>query len=697
LWRADNATYPPVWQSLGDNLPNPSVAAFAVNPIDSQRIVVGTGETNRYRGAGMFRTTDGGATWSSVQLGVNNPVPPEYFFRVRHALNNPQVMVAASDDGLWRSTDGGSTWPAKLAGHWTDLVLHPANANVMYAVQCGAGAGAGAGAGLYKSINQGADWTLQNTANLPAAASWERSTLAICRDFPNTLALTVVRGGNVGVYRTLNGGSTWTDVTSNLPGGFAGGYANHHQALTFHPANQDEIFLGSVDIARSYWDANANQLKWHVGVTAAGIEVGHPDITQLVFSPITGDNVLWIANDGGLYRHTFVNSVTTNWNGDSQTGLAISQIWYLDANRGMIAVGLQDNSVLRSFNAGQSWEILAGGDGGGVQITDPEHFDLWFWTFGDANVAYRLIFGQSQTEQLPMPPVPITTRMFHYDPRADRVWMATTQTIYSIAEAAPLNNFTWVAEIASGLHTNPNYQLLGIWGSKLESGTLFVTFGGNLGNDVAVTHKDGTNWVINLTTNLGPVYSVRPSSEWPGECWACVTTPTRPRIWHTTNYGKTWQDATGVFPAAVRTILTVVPTPFDPLTLYAGTDVGVFRTLDGGQTWQPFQTGLPIVAVSGLAFVVDDAHTSTHKLRAATFGRGTWERNIVTSPIVYVDATNTGSEDGTFEHPWNTVTKGINAAPPGAIVAIRSNTYFEPQVVSKAVTLMTYVGPTVIR
>jgi hypothetical protein len=138
--------------------------------------------------------------------------------------------------------------------------------------------------------------------------------------------------------------------------------------------------------------------------------------------------------------------------------------------------------------------------------------------------------------------------------------------------------------------------------------------------------------------------------------------------------------------------------PFDPLTLYAGTDIGVFRSQDGGVSWQPFQDGLPICQVKDMHFVVDDAHTGNHVLHIATFGRGTWQRTIPAAPILYVDpAVVTASEDGTFEHPFDQIDEAVAAAPPGSIVAIRSATYAAPLVVSEQVRLVTWAGKTQVQ
>jgi hypothetical protein len=130
------------------------------------------------------------------------------------------------------------------------------------------------------------------------------------------------------------------------------------------------------------------------------------------------------------------------------------------------------------------------------------------------------------------------------------------------------------------------------------------------------------------------VWGVSFSPDSPGEAWACLHARVGdPKILHTIDYGQTWQNISGTL-TNMETVFAVVATPFDRSILYAGTDLGVFRSLNGGQTWQPFQEGLPIVSVPCLTLVVDPTRTGQHKLRLGTFGRGTWERDVPLPPIV---------------------------------------------------------------
>src|SRR5262249_50544849 len=104
-WRAQGA---PVWTSLGDNLPKQTVRAFAVHPNKRDDIIVGTGDFARPNGlgAGMWRTTNGGATWTAIALPL--ATPPQYFYRIIYHPDDASILIAASSSGILRSTDGGA-------------------------------------------------------------------------------------------------------------------------------------------------------------------------------------------------------------------------------------------------------------------------------------------------------------------------------------------------------------------------------------------------------------------------------------------------------------------------------------------------------------------------------------------------------------------------------------------------------------
>ena len=136
--------------------------------------------------------------------------------------------------------------------------------------------------------------------------------------------------------------------------------------------------------------------------------------------------------------------------------------------------------------------------------------------------------------------------------------------------------------------------------------------------------------------------------------------------------------------------------PFNPLVLYAGTDLGMFRSTDGGQNWYPFQSGLPIGHCKKLRFVLDPFGVE-HTLELAMDGRGLWSMPVAAPRIIFVDRDAVGAEAGSREHPYHSINTAMQNAPAGSVLAVRTNTYDEPYVYSGDVVVVTWSGNSVIR
>ncbi len=363
LWRALASAGVGFWQSLGDGLDNPSVRAFAVHPTNPSTIIAGTGDWARYGGAGMYRTTNSGTTWDRLLLPPGTF--PGAYFRILYMPGDPNILLAASEHGVLRSTNGGTNWSVPLAGFATDLVIDPSNPNIMYTA-IGYDSTA---PGMYKSTDGGVTWTRKPSP----VGQFGRASIAICRDAPSTIAFMVEYNNYLqGVLRSTNAGETWTIITSNLLGlpTFTEDQFGHAQAIAIRPNNPDDIFVGGVKLARTTGGGS----NW---ISMIDESFEHEDMTQLYFSDITGNDVIWVCNDGGIYKMTLTGA-TENWNGTSPSGLRCSQIDYLDAQREFRVMGLQDNGVLRSTSSGADWLMEISGDGFDCEITDDLNFTYFF-------------------------------------------------------------------------------------------------------------------------------------------------------------------------------------------------------------------------------------------------------------------------------------------------------------------------------
>ncbi len=697
LWKCNSADGVGVWTSLGDNLPNPSVRAFSVSPDDSDTIIVGTGDWSRYGGGGLFKTTDGGNTWIQPVLrnSWGNPVNPSACFRVIRIPGNPNTVFLACSEGVYRSTDGGNTWILVLTGEATDLVIHPTDSNSFYA--CIKRDRIGLTSGVYTSADGGNSWGRLGSPVLPTNADWTRASIAICRNLPDNLAL-VVENGNypTGVYKTTDGGATWIDISGDYMNEVASNQIAHAQAIAINPSDPQKIYLGSVGLAETVDGGSSWTVEFDGNI------IGHADFTQLYFSSVTGNSVLWMCNDGGVYRRVSGGNAES-WNGNSSTGLRTSQIDFMDAQRQYRVIGLQDNGVVYRPNAVSDWISHAAGDGFGVRIVDPGTPEFWFCNgvYGPPSHRVFKVSGPNMDNEFTNN-TGSDIYEFFYDFYSEKMFIAEDQRLVSTPVYGPLAG--WDEE-------NVNLPLYGVgckeaFGSRLESETLYISYWTN-GRDVprlSTVRKTGGSWNIHNTSfgtaGSGDVQVVYASTENPGESWAGILGDVGLRFVHTTDYWQTWEDLTNEL-SSVGRVEAIAVSPFNQDQIFVGTDIGVFWSEDGGNSWDSFQSGLPVVRVTDLRYMIHQNAGETDRLVVATYGRGMYERPISGPAINYVDGNSTAGsdEDGSLEKPYNTLNEGLYYSPDGGIVALRGGSYANSGsalTIDEPVTLNSYVGSAVI-
>jgi hypothetical protein len=164
---------------------------------------------------------------------------------------------------------------------------------------------------------------------------------------------------------------------------------------------------------------------------------------------------------------------------------------------------------------------------------------------------------------------------------------------------------------------------------------------------------------------------------------------------HSVDYGQDYEDLSNNL-AAVGEVNSIAVAPFNPMEIYAATDLGVVWTVDGGQTWWQFQTGLPRVRCTELRYL-KSATTTTDTLVVSTEGRGVWQRPITSTPVVYLDRRLAGAQDGTHENPYVSFATTLPLVPPGGVLALHGDNYTgAPVTITTPMTLQAYESPATI-
>ena len=373
LWKTSNAGT--TWTPLTDNESFYSTGCVTIDPTNSQKIWLGTGENVGGRhvgiGHGIFVSSDGGASWINSGLKesehiskiIVHPSDPNTLWV---AVQGP-LWSAGGERGLYKTTDGGKTWANKLEiNQWTgvtDLVIDPTNPNVLYAASwqrhrnVAAYMGGGPGSSLYKTTDGGENW-FEIDNGLPDS-KMGKIGLAISPMQPNVLYAAIeleLRKG--AVYKSSDSGGSWAKMSDTVSGGTG---PHYYQELIASPHQFDKIFLMNVralvseDGGKTFFTMNEKNK--------------HSDNHALVFK-VSDPNYLLFGCDGGLYE-SFDN--TKNWR--FVNNLPLTQFYKLAVDDATpfynIYGGTQDNNTQggpsRTFKSNgisnSDWYVLLGGDG----------------------------------------------------------------------------------------------------------------------------------------------------------------------------------------------------------------------------------------------------------------------------------------------------------------------------------------------
>jgi uncharacterized repeat protein (TIGR01451 family) len=682
VWSYDESTGH--WTSLTDSMTTLSVGALEIAPSNENVLYLGSGEGalsgDSYFGDGVYRSTDGGATWSKRSggtfAGVSTAgiaVDPAnanhlYVAIVRGRAGARRTTPPTSTVyGIYESTDGGATWAlrkgATATASATDVDVDPQNANVVYASFWGDG--------IYKSTDHGLHWTRSMTG-LPAG-DWAGGATRFSTSVSHPAGQDPVLytgfdwfDGNgdhhaARLFRSNDGAAHWAELPTGPDGidsvlGYCGEQCSYDNVVEADPTDPDVVYAGGMynyGLASGgiYRSTDGGQ-DWR----SLGFDL-HPDFHALAFQPGDADHIV-IGNDGGVWqsfarggRNGATDTLeTADWE-NINAGLNIAQFTSIayDPNRPRrFWGGTQDNGT--QFRSGgtpstpsMNWNDVGLGDGGQV-IVDPNNGNMIFGTHYDIS-PYR--FNVSPTGGLQFGGytpiqngIDLSDRSEFYVPwimnkgNTNQMFLGTHRLYRTDnAETADANDVRWTPispDLSSGCPgTAPN----GARGCFISA--IGVADGGT---GVYVGTDDGYVSVSqDATTAATPQWKrmdkgalpARPITQFAVDRsnWRTAfvsygsfnaSTPNKAgHVFKTIDGGKSWKDVSGSLPD--NPVNSLLLDPSDPNTLFAGTDVGSFVTHDSGATWARLGSGLPSSAIWQM-----DYDPARGLLMAGTHGRGAW-------------------------------------------------------------------------
>jgi photosystem II stability/assembly factor-like uncharacterized protein len=613
VWKSTNSGAS--WFPLDDFMANLAVACMFMDPNNADIIYVGTGEGfynhDAIRGAGIFKTSDGGTTWTRLSSTTNSSF--QYVSRLAIDPNNSQGILAATRSGIFRSTDAGGTWANRYAVETLDVAFHPTDSS-----QCIAGGYNGL---ARYSTNGGVNW--RTASGLPGVG---RVELSYSRSNPSTVFASVENSGGE-IYRSLDGGHSY--LLRNRGTNYLGQQGGYDNAIWADPTSTNTIIVGGRDLWRST-DAGATLTQ--ISRRLITPKSAHADHHVIVSSPaFDGTNVktAYFGNDGGVYRAADIYSVspTSGWE-DLNHNLGITQFYGGAGNSNTMVIigGTQDNSTLRYTIGGGTggWTTHGLWDGGfcAADQTDPNYFYgetpfLQIHRSINGGLSYDWIYsGVTEAGDYNIN----FTTPFILDPNsADTLLAGGTYLWRSTNVKAPTPSWSRIK-------------------SSVSSPISAIAAAPGNSDLIWVGHNNGYVYYTTNGTATNPTWLRRGSGSLPGRyCTRIAIAPTNSshvyvtfggfsfgNVWTTGDSGVTWTNISGNLPPAP--MYSVVIAPWDPSTLYVGTEVGVYATADGGAHWSTSNDGPANVVVEELFWL-------GNKLVAVTYGRGMFYTTPFPSPV----------------------------------------------------------------
>jgi len=626
IWKTTNGGAS--WFPCDDFLPSLAVATMVIDKTNPNVLYAGTGEgffetedgtmnTSAIRGAGIFKTTDGGTTWTQLPSTANAD-----FYQVNRLVmhpGNPMILLAATSTGIWRTTDGGQTWSKRWSGIAMDLRLHPTDGNQAV---CGTH-----DAGVRYTLDGGLTW------NAASGAVGHRTEVCYAPSSPNIVYATVSNNDTIRIWKSTDGGKSFTQQAAST----ISTYESYNNCLWVDPTNPNTVIYGGVYMYRT---TNGG------GSRSQAFPDLHPDMHAIVEHPGfngTSNRTVFFGTDGGVYR-------TTDSNGNSVTelnnNLGITQPYggTMNAVTGIALIGNQDNGTTRFAGNPEGWVSMFGGDGGYV-AHDPTDSNYFYGEVQWARVFRSTNAGQSanyiyNTSQPISDAGGSNTNFIPYlmlDPNDPNRMLVCCRRLWrsnNVKASSP----SWTAiKAAIGLgpedpgegknaHMSPSspYNLSTVAVAKGNSDIIWAAH--NNGQIYKTTNGTATNptWT-RVDDDTGPM-----PARWVSKIVIDPNNHNRvcvgfmgwsdDNVWMTTDGGTTWTRITGSgnakLPAAPVTALAIHQT--QPGWIYAGTEIGLFTSEDYGATWTTSTQGPGAVPVEELNWVTPS------KLLCVTHGRGVY-------------------------------------------------------------------------
>ncbi|MCA1585477.1 MAG: hypothetical protein LC791_12170 [Acidobacteria bacterium] len=620
------------WISQWHSEDSLNVGSLAIDSRKPNIIYCGTGEANlsadSYAGVGIYRTLDSGATWHLLAPSDTTGVPRRIGVIAIDPFDSSHLALGGigygeagqSHDlgGLYTSHDGGVTWTRSRFvspyNYWChSVVFHPTSPGTLFVTVTARGVSSG----VYRSTDGGQSWT-HLTKGFGPSERTGRTTLALSPSNPKVLYALVADEASefadqlLGVFRSGNRGDTWTNVAGRHF--VEEGQMSYGNTIAVHPKKPNHVICGGVDLHLSTNGGRTWRQVSHWDGNRGDRDYAHADHHALLM-PVGAPGRVYDPNDGGLDVSEDGGKTWVN----RSNGLAVTMYYDLDCAQSdgqSYGGGAQDNGTLvtTTGHAYDHFELL-GGDGGWIAF-DPVDAGHVYASYQQFNI-YR--FRQGANKRV-SPPAPESERNFVWmcfikmDPNDANTIFTGSYRVWRTRD----DSATWKA-VSPALDDS---QVSAIEIARTDSKRLYVgTENGKLFRSL----DGGNTWSANLSSALLPGHSITrlaASPMNPDVVYATFANFGHSHVFRSKDGALTWEDLDkGRLPDVPHHSIAIPAD--DANTVFVCSDAGVFVSRDGGQDWMNVTRNLPNVMVVDLVH-----HLLDGTLMAATYGRGLWRLRL---------------------------------------------------------------------
>ena len=621
-----------MWKTT-DNLPvfisegvlSPSISTFDIQPGNRSLIVAGTASTQNILNTGIWRTTNGGNNWTNITIDP----PTDHCYKIRFSPGSQNVVHAATKTGYYRSTDAGLTWTRVMEYDVTDICINPQNIDFMYLGRRDH-PNIGAIGGIYKSTNGGLNWTRLENNGLPVN-NLGKSVVSIAASAPMFAYALIAKYSPsnqvLGVYKTTNYGENWTAITptEDILGG---GGTSATGVIGVCPSSSQTIVAGGLWL---WLTLNGGQ-TWYK-ITDQDESSIHVDIHSIAWDSL--GNSVAIGHDGGTsfspYKDVYnFSSYRNKW--------PITEYYNFDvgtSNNNIIWGGSQDNAYTGTTDGGITWKytVIGAADGGGMAI-DPINSANVYGTIG----AYGggLLFQRSKSTNSGQNWSSFNTGLGAGDNWAPKIRTNNIAPIvvYTYSGSnfySSLDGGSWTQVNASAFaFPIANFSVRDYLPDNTK--VIYLCLDNNTNPERLKVKVDNGNFT-ERTNGIPDNISIRGVSMHPTNENIAIALingfSEGNKVFITTDKGVQWTNISGNLPNVPMGDLVLHP--IDAGVYYLGTEMGCYKTTNGGSNWFKWNDGMTQTAI--VTEMKWYENNNDLYIIVCTYGRGIWKRKDTDNPL----------------------------------------------------------------